>query len=280
MHTNSILFLWQVYLIGINKTGLSIYGDGGGKGLAFSSVVTLSSSSSGGSGSDSLGTRGPAAPALKAAPAVAAAIVARSAESLRSARSSSADSQASSSEQRRRRRNRGHASDASRCFDWLAWSPGLTRTCACSTTTGEGSSGGGSGGPDKAKALSADEALKYFGAKLTPFERVEVHGFGRVYFVGQNAKKRTVGPASANGSVGQQVPLSIPRPLKAARVATQTSNNFGFDDENGSYMLTQQDHVFYRYEVLRVIGKGSFGQVIKAFDHKMQQYVALKLVRE
>ena len=34
-----------------------------------------------------------------------------------------------------------------------------------------------------------------------------------------------------------------------------------------------------RYEILKVIGKGSFGQVIKTYDHKKQEYVALKLVR-
>merc|ERR1712141_937418 len=35
----------------------------------------------------------------------------------------------------------------------------------------------------------------------------------------------------------------------------------------------------YRYEVLKVIGKGSFGQVVKAYDHKCHLHVALKMVR-
>jgi len=39
------------------------------------------------------------------------------------------------------------------------------------------------------------------------------------------------------------------------------------------------DHVAYRYEVLKVIGKGSFGQVVQAFDHKTGVTVALKMVR-
>ena len=34
-----------------------------------------------------------------------------------------------------------------------------------------------------------------------------------------------------------------------------------------------------RYEILKVIGKGSFGQVLKVYDHKTHQHVALKMVR-
>jgi len=39
------------------------------------------------------------------------------------------------------------------------------------------------------------------------------------------------------------------------------------------------DHIAYRYEILRVLGKGSFGQVLKVFDHKTKQFAALKIVR-
>lgn len=34
----------------------------------------------------------------------------------------------------------------------------------------------------------------------------------------------------------------------------------------------------YRYEVLKTMGKGTFGSVIKAFDHKEQRLVAIKVV--
>jgi len=40
-----------------------------------------------------------------------------------------------------------------------------------------------------------------------------------------------------------------------------------------------RDHIAYRYEVHKVLGKGSFGQVVHAYDHKLHVSVALKIVR-
>lgn len=124
----------------------------------------------------------------------------------------------------------------------------LTSAHSSASTTGSTTGDG-----DKIKALTPDEAVKLFGSKLSTFELTEIYSYPKIYFVGQNAKKRS---ATLGGN-----------------------NNHGFDDENGSYLLVSQDHVGFRYEVLKVIGKGSFGQVIKAYDHRLQQYVALKLVR-
>lgn len=38
-----------------------------------------------------------------------------------------------------------------------------------------------------------------------------------------------------------------------------TSFNEGFDNEKGEYIINLNDHIAYRFEVLEVIGKGSFG---------------------
>jgi len=38
-------------------------------------------------------------------------------------------------------------------------------------------------------------------------------------------------------------------------------------------------YVLSRYEILEVIGKGSFGQVIRALDHKTGQHIAIKIIR-
>lgn len=105
----------------------------------------------------------------------------------------------------------------------------------------------------KRASLSPETAIKQYMHKMSSFEHHEIFNYPHIYFVGQNAKKR-------QGVVGG-------------------SSNSGYDDENGSYIHTPHDHVAYRYEVLKVIGKGSFGQVVKAYDHKLHQHIALKMVR-
>ncbi|XP_075900352.1 dual specificity tyrosine-phosphorylation-regulated kinase 2 isoform X2 [Nelusetta ayraudi] len=109
--------------------------------------------------------------------------------------------------------------------------------------------------PAKAKApcMSPEQAMKQFMSKMSSFEHHEVFSFPEVYFVGPSAKKR---PGVMGGA-----------------------NNGGYDDDQGSYIQVPHDHISYRYEVLKVIGKGSFGQVVKAFDHKTQSHLALKMVR-
>eukprot|EP00063_Salmo_salar_P049062 XP_014023897.1 PREDICTED: dual specificity tyrosine-phosphorylation-regulated kinase 2-like [Salmo salar] len=101
--------------------------------------------------------------------------------------------------------------------------------------------------------LTPEQALRQYRSQLTIPEQSEIHSYPEVYFLGPNAKKR---PAVAGGN-----------------------NNGGFDDEQGGYIHVPHDHLAFRYEFLKVIGKGSFGQVAKVYDHKLQQHLALKMVR-
>jgi dual specificity tyrosine-phosphorylation-regulated kinase 2/3/4 len=57
------------------------------------------------------------------------------------------------------------------------------------------------------------------------------------------------------------------------------TNNHGYDDDRGDYLVVQRDHLGYRYEVLDSLGKGSFGQVLSCRDHATGQSVAIKIIR-
>lgn len=54
---------------------------------------------------------------------------------------------------------------------------------------------------------------------------------------------------------------------------------FSFDDEHGDMKVYARDHMSYRFEVIEILGKGSFGQVFKVYDHKAKEHLALKIIK-
>nr|CAD2180620.1 unnamed protein product [Meloidogyne enterolobii] len=85
----------------------------------------------------------------------------------------------------------------------------------------------------------------YDKTKLTTFEFTEIKEYAKIYFVGPHAKKQ-----------------------------------IDFDDKDGVYKIVLHDHLAYRFEIIKSIGKGSFGHVVRAFDHKNKEYVAIKILRK
>ncbi|CAF3407165.1 unnamed protein product [Rotaria sp. Silwood1] len=55
--------------------------------------------------------------------------------------------------------------------------------------------------------------------------------------------------------------------------------NDGYDDENHDYIVRPGEIWLERYTIDCLIGKGSFGQVVKAFDHLDGEYVAIKIIK-
>lgn len=55
--------------------------------------------------------------------------------------------------------------------------------------------------------------------------------------------------------------------------------NNGYDDKEGHYLVLAGEEILQRYTVQEVLGKGSFGTVLKCFDEKRQETVAMKITR-
>ena len=89
---------------------------------------------------------------------------------------------------------------------------------------------------------------------LSDFERKEILDFPSVYFVADKGNKK----------------------LATRDVST---NNYGYDDDRGDYLVINNDHLAYRYEIIETLGKGSFGQVLHCRDHCTGESVAIKIIR-
>lgn len=92
--------------------------------------------------------------------------------------------------------------------------------------------------------MTPNTAMKQHMKRLSNFEYHEIFDYPEIYFVGENAAK-------IQGTVDSSV-------------------NYGYDDGQGSYIHVEHDHIAYRYETVKLLGKGSFGHVTKVFDHKEQ----------
>lgn len=100
--------------------------------------------------------------------------------------------------------------------------------------------------------LTPKVALTYFKSELTDLEKSEILDYQDIYYIGKISCK--IKPK-----------LSSP--------------NNGYDDERGDYYLVVGDHIAYRYEIISLLGKGNFGQVVLCHDHKRNEKTALKIVR-
>lgn len=91
-------------------------------------------------------------------------------------------------------------------------------------------------------------------ASMSDIQRKEILDFDTIYY---SPPTRTIRPAQPGSAIF----------------------NNGYDDERGDYLVVQGDHLCYRYEVIGVLGKGSFGQVLQCRDHKTGSSVAIKIIR-
>ena len=112
-------------------------------------------------------------------------------------------------------------------------------------------------------------AVKIWGRGMSTYEKGEVVDYPNVWYCSDSSVSK-----SGRGD---------PAPLSASKILENATSigvaNFGFDDEIGNYIIVQGDHLAYRYEIIGMLGKGSFGQVCKCVDHKTGKVVAVKIIR-
>ncbi|KZS89864.1 kinase-like protein [Sistotremastrum niveocremeum HHB9708] len=89
---------------------------------------------------------------------------------------------------------------------------------------------------------------------LSEYERKEILEHQSIYWIGAQSEKKMA-------------------------TRENTTNNHGYDDERGDYLVVPGDHLAYRYEIVDTLGKGSFGQVLHCRDHCTGESVAIKIIR-
>lgn len=92
--------------------------------------------------------------------------------------------------------------------------------------------------------IATDSPRKSIEKKLTSFEREEVKQY-EVFYVGTR----------------------------------RISSLHDFTDAEGDPKVTIGDAIAYKYEIISLLGKGSFGRVYKAYDHKKKEAIALKIIK-
>ena len=96
-------------------------------------------------------------------------------------------------------------------------------------------------------------AFKKFKDDIAPYEITEIVNYNEVYYVGKLKSKLSA--------------------------LNDEERNHGWDNHKGFYQIKEHDHLLYRYEVLSTLGKGAFGTVYKCYDHKNNEDVAVKILR-
>ena len=94
--------------------------------------------------------------------------------------------------------------------------------------------------------LTPSDVIKEYRALLSPFEIKEIQTYEVIYYLNQSSTK----------GKSQQ-----------------------YETLNGDYLLRKGDQIAYRYEILSTLGRGTYGVVAKCKDHKTNEIIALKVIK-
>lgn len=122
--------------------------------------------------------------------------------------------------------------------------------------------------------MKVEEFLDSYGHVMLPEELEELKkqraSFEMIYFPGSIPSRRLEDLEILKGLNEERAAT-----FKEKRENTDSSNNNGeyqgnpaFDNHEGYYRVQIGEHLAYRYEIMKILGKGSFAQVVQCKDHK------------
>ena len=111
---------------------------------------------------------------------------------------------------------------------------------------------------------------------------LEIHSYASIYFLG-SATVEKIGTLKRRTGADLHDIMGVSGTTRDKDKGVYNDGaiifDLGFDDSRGDFYLTKHDHIGYRYEIISLLGKGSFGQVAKCYDHRRKIHVAVKVIR-
>lgn len=103
--------------------------------------------------------------------------------------------------------------------------------------------------------LPAAKAIVHFGKFLSEYEESEILNYKMIYYVNKH--------------------LKLSESLSLNRLNKRLKKN---KKDTIEIKITPGEHICYRYEIIESLGKGAFGEVIKCYDHKEKEFMAIKIL--
>eukprot|EP00727_Mastigamoeba_balamuthi_P006790 m51a1_g2731 putative dual specificity tyrosine-phosphorylation-regulated kinase (600) ;mRNA; f:883937-886548 len=129
------------------------------------------------------------------------------------------------------------------------------------------------------RAAAADRAISH---SRTPLFKLTVNILGTyrhindVYFKAREAVKAAPAAAAASQGAGSGRPANE---AAATSSAQAPDGQEPYDDKNADYIVRVGEVYGARYEARALLGRGSFGQVVRAWDRVDKEEVAIKIIK-